>query len=253
MIEPRSRHVASQCRLDWGRQGAMQGARRGDIIVIVDVLSFSTSVAVAVDHGACIYPCGMEDDAGEIADRVGGEAAVRRSDVPAKGRFSLSPLTYCGIDAGTRVVLASPNGATCSDCVSQAEFVIAGGLVNAAAVGEAVNGMLRQSRPSVTVIACGELEQAADGDIYLRWALEDYLGAGAILSHIDAQKSPDAIVCETAYVHSRGQLQELIRDCRSGDELRAMGFGEDVTYAAREDILASVPVLKDGRFENHIP
>ena len=103
-----------RCKLDWGQRGALRAAQRGDVMVIVDTLSFSTAVATAVHHGGLVYPCLEGKDPFKLAKRIGGEAAVGRADVPKRGRFSLSPLTYAGRESGTRIVLSSPNGATCS-------------------------------------------------------------------------------------------------------------------------------------------
>ena len=93
--------------LDWGRRGALRAADRGDIVVIVDVLSFSTSVSVAVSRGALVYPCHIENDAEATARRIGAVAAVSRKAVPARGRYSLSPLTYLDIESGEKVVSPS--------------------------------------------------------------------------------------------------------------------------------------------------
>ena len=83
-----------RCRLDWGRHGARAAAERQDILVIVDTLSFSTTVVTAVQGGGLVYPCAEDEQPGALAQRIGGEVAVRRKEVPAKGRFSLSPLTF---------------------------------------------------------------------------------------------------------------------------------------------------------------
>jgi phosphosulfolactate phosphohydrolase-like enzyme len=53
---------------------------------------------------------------------------------------------------------------------------------------------------SVTVIACGERWNIPSEDGELRMALEDYLGAGAILSYLPYEKSPEARAC--VKVHS---------------------------------------------------
>lgn len=97
-----------RCRLDWGQHGTRQAAERGDILIIVDTLSFSTAVATAVHYGGIIYPCSMEDVPRILAQCIGGEVAIRRQDVPEKGRFSLSPATLQYIEPDTRVVLAFP-------------------------------------------------------------------------------------------------------------------------------------------------
>jgi hypothetical protein len=39
-------------RLAWGQRGGQEAAERGDILVVVDTLRFSTAAATAVHHGA---------------------------------------------------------------------------------------------------------------------------------------------------------------------------------------------------------
>jgi 2-phosphosulfolactate phosphatase len=237
-------------RLDWGRRGALRAAERGDVIVIVDVLSFSTSVTVAASRGAFIYPCRMEDDPGKIARQIGAVTAVGRKAVPKTGRFSLSPLTYLDIEPGQKVVVASPNGATCSDIAASVPYVFTAGLVNASAVAASVSRLIREHTISVTVIACGERESSIDDRSRIRWAVEDYLGAGAVLLQLDGSKSPDAIVCEGAFAQSRNRIIEILHGCQSGRELHDHGFGRDVDYAAQLNVLDCVPIIREGRFES---
>ncbi len=60
-------------------------------------------------------------------------------------------------------------------------YLFVGALVNAAAVGRAVSSILARTEAAVTVVACGERWPAPTDDGELRVAIEDYLGAGAIL------------------------------------------------------------------------
>lgn len=177
-------HHLYRCHLDWGRHGVRQAAERGDMLVIVDTMSFSTAVVTAVHHGGRIYPCPMDEDVNVIAQRISGEAAVDRRKVPEQGRFSLSPTTFLSIEPGTRVVLASPNGATCSRYAEQVPYLFVGALVNAQAIAGVVSTFLGQTDLSVTIIACGERWRPPTEDGSLRFAIEDYLGAGAILSYL---------------------------------------------------------------------
>src|SRR5260221_8643091 len=238
-----------RCRLDWGRRGTRQAAERGDILVIIDTLSFSTAVATAVHHGGISYPCSMEDDPRILVQSIGGEVAVRRQDVPEKGRFSLSPATLQHIEPGTRVVLASPNGATCSRYAQQVPFLFVGTLVNARAVATAVSSLLEGHDLSVTVIACGERWNIPSEDGELRMAIEDYLGAGAILSYLPQDKSPEARVCEGAFIQAKDYLEPLLWECSSGRELRAMGFEGDVISAARLNVYDTVPLMHSDHLE----
>lgn len=235
-----------RCRLDWGRRGTREAAARGDILVIVDTLTFSTAVSTAVQAGAVVYPCAWADDPAEVAQRIGGEAAVNRREVPAKGRFSLSPGTYQGVAPGTKIVLASPNGATCSRYAGEVPYLFVGTLINAAAVGAAVGQVLARTDHGVTVIACGERWATVEDDEGLRVAVEDYLGAGAILSTLDGPLSPEARVCVGAFAGARATLAELLWECGSGRELRQMGFAEDVRHAAQLNLYEVAPVMRDG-------
>ncbi len=238
-----------RCRLHWGRRGAREAAERGDVLVVVDVLSFSSCVATAVQHGGVVYPCGKADDPDALAERAGAEVAVARPDVPARGRFSLSPLTYLGLEPGTRVVLPSPNGATCIRYGGGVPYLFVGALLNARAVAAAVSRVLEAADLGVTVLACGERWAAPSEDGELRFAAEDYLGAGAILSLLAHEKSPEACLCEGAFRQVGGDLAAALWDCGSGRELRAKGFGGDVRHAARRDLYDAVPVLRGGRLE----
>jgi 2-phosphosulfolactate phosphatase len=237
-----------RCRFDWGRYRVRQAAERGDILVIVDTLSFSTTTVTAVHYGGSIYPCTLEEDAAALAQHIGGEAAVSRYDVPHKGRFSLSPATYLHLEPGTRVVLDSPNGATCSRYANQVPFLFVGALVNAKAVAAVVSSLLEHQELSVTVIACGERWKTPSEDGELRVALEDYLGAGAILSYLPQEKSPEARACEGAFVQVQDDLHAMLWECGSGRELREKGFGRDVQHAPRLNAYETVPHMRGSYF-----
>jgi 2-phosphosulfolactate phosphatase len=240
-----------RCRLDWGRHGTRAAAERQDILVIVDTLSFSTAVVTAVQCGGLVYPCAEDEQPGALAQRIGGEVAVRRKDVPAKGRFSLSPLTYLHLTPGTRIVLASPNGATCSRHARAVPFLFVGALVNAEAVATVVSHLLDTTDRCVTIIACGERWHPPVEDGALRVALEDYLGAGAILASLRYEQSPEARVCASAFTHSRHDLAALLWECGSGRELRRMGFPADVHHAAQLNSCDTVPVMRGRHLERY--
>ena len=157
------------CRLDWGRAGVQRAGTRRDIVVVVDVLRFSTATVAAVAHGALIYPCAPSDDAGALARRVGAEVAAYRLDTAAPHPYSLSPASYDRVPPGTRVVLPSPNGAACVRVAREAPYVLIGALVNAQAIGRALSALLTKIDLAATIIACGERWPVLDGPS--RWRL----------------------------------------------------------------------------------
>lgn len=238
-----------RCRLEWGRHGARAAAERGDVLVVIDVLCFSTATVTAIAGGGIVYPCAWTDDPAALAQQLGAEVAVSRQFVPERGRFSLSPPTMLGIEPGTAVVLASPNGATCSRYGRDVPKLLVGALVNARAVSKALTEILAASDLNVTILACGERWKAANEDGELRFAIEDYLGAGAIIAGLPSSisRSPESMVCEGAFRSARDDLASLLWESGSGRELQEMGYPQDVEHAARLNAYDAVPAMDRDR------
>ena len=242
-----------RCRLARGRRGAKEAAQRGDVLVVIDTLSFSTAAATAIHYGGIIYPISKSEDRTVFARRINAEPAVGREDVPAEGRFSLSPLTYLNIEPETRIVVASPNGATCSRYARDVPLLLVGTLINAQAVAEVLTHILNTTDHTLTLLSCGERWTDPDEDGPHRVAIEDDLGAGAILSYLTCDKSPEARACEGTFRHLQSDLKEALLECGSGRELIGKGFEGDVTHAAQLNLYDSVPVMRGEWLIAYIP
>jgi 2-phosphosulfolactate phosphatase len=225
-------------RFEWGPVATV--ALEGDVVVVVDVLRFTTAVEAATSRGALVYPYRWRDESCErFAHSVGATVAGASN----REGLSLSPLSLLALRQDDAVVLPSPNGSTCAVLAAEAgATVIAGCLRNAAAIGAA----LRDTERSVTVIACGE--RWPDGS--LRPALEDLLGAGALLAHLGGRPSPEARATIAAWLGTPEGLRDVLAACSSGRQLEAAGHADDVTYAGFFGVSDVVPVLKDGAFRD---
>ena len=204
-----------QVRLEWGVDGLSRLAP-ADIVVVVDVLRFSSTVPDAVARGQAV----------ELVDAVAW----------------------------------SSNGAAVAVAAGDA-VVLVGGLRNAAATARAVAAVQerRQARTSVAVIAAGEVDDAGR----LRFAVEDHLGAGAIVSALTARgidhTAPDAAGAAEGVQALRGAVRHLLSASGSAREL-AIGVAStermiasgirptDAAEAAVVDAHEVVPVLRDGVF-----
>ena len=133
---PEHRQLDHGVRLEWGREGAALLAADCAVMVVVDVLSFSTAVDMAVGRGAAVLPLrSAERDQPVPLDVV--LAGPRRGPGP-----SLSPASLAGLPAGTRLALPSPNGATlCAAVAATGAVLLAGCLRNASAVAAAARAV----------------------------------------------------------------------------------------------------------------
>lgn len=225
-------------RFEWGEHGVAALAPISQVVIIVDVLSFSTSVDIAVERGALIFPYRWKDaGAAVFAASVHAELADPQR---RQGRFSLSPASLMQIPPGARLVLPSPNGATLA-LAARPTPVLTGCLRNARAVALAA----KRYGHKISVIAAGERWQ---DDHSLRPSFEDLIGAGAIISYLDGTLSPEAASAVAAFRAARSTLGEVLRQCSSGKELVERGFTEDVSLASQLNASDSAPILVDGAF-----
>lgn len=250
MTSAEGRSTDAAYRLRWGSDGLADLAPHCDVIVIVDVLRFSTAVSAAVEAGATVDPFPWGDPrAAEHAERVGAALAGRRT----AGAPSLSPTDLRQARPGDRIVLPSPNGSALA--VEAAErsvpFVLAGCLRNATATARRAAVLAQDG--VIGVVAAGERWHGPAGP--LRPAAEDLVGAGAILHALDPAGSVSAPACDpearaarAAFLDARPELGEILAATTSGRELSARGDGDDVETAAELDATDLAAQLIDGRF-----
>lgn len=228
-------------RCEWGEAGLRALAPDADAVVIVDVLSFTTGVDVALSRGAQVLPYRWRDDSAlAFAERYGALVASRERRF-ASG-FSLSPTSLLGLEAGMKLVLPSPNGATLCAMAEELlpERVFAACLRNAGEVGAFVSQHFKR----LLVVPAGE--RWADGS--LRPALEDWLGAGAVIANLPGRLSPEATAAKQAFHSALGDLKATVQACSSGRELTERGFATDVALACELNVSRVVPQLMNGVF-----
>ena len=239
------------CRFFWGPEGAALAGDRGDIVVVVDVFSFSSAVAVLASRGAEVLPAQSAEDARTLAGVVPAAVVLpgRRHATPEG--WSHSPISLQVVPPGTRLIFFSSNGGRCCSLARGAASLVVGGLINASAVVAATVERHWRLGAAVSVVACGERWVGSDT---LRPCLEDELGAGAIISALGLARSPEADSAARLYDSLRGAVASSLWECASGRELRARGFLDDVRYMSHVDAIAVAAVRDaDGWLRGHSP
>ncbi|MCW2610164.1 MAG: hypothetical protein JWM15_1410 [Cryptosporangiaceae bacterium] len=236
-------------RFEWGAAGAAMLAESCAVLVIVDVLSFTTAVSVAVERGMRVHPFPWEGpESAAYADRVGAVLAAGRRAVTTGHPWSLSPRALRYAPVVSDLVLPSPNGsAICAAAASTGAEVVAAGLRNAPAVARwlLACGYGDRLRP-IGVVAAGE--RWPDGT--LRPAVEDLLGAAVVLDGLS--RAPGGLSVEAAIALSVldgvSDVAAAIRGSASGRELVVGGFEADLDLAVQVGVSDVVPALRAGVF-----
>ncbi|MFH5878863.1 2-phosphosulfolactate phosphatase [Arthrobacter sp. NA-172] len=241
-------------RFEWGLDGARSVASGADLAIVVDVLSFTTCVSVAVDRGATVFPYPWKDATAEdFAAHHAAQLAVPRG----AGGLSLSPSSLRTARSLSRVVLPSPNGSALAyELAREVPLIAAVSLRNAAATADWVAAEL-SSDAVVAVIAAGERWPGGS----LRPAVEDQIGAGAFIAGLAAAGrggftpedgmegfAPEAQAAMAVFNAAEPHLHEVLRGCSSGRELIGAGYADDVEIAAELDAGSAVALLRDGAF-----
>ena len=212
----------AQVHVEWGEVATREAARRHHFVAVVDVLSFSTTVSMALDRGAEILALSRADIEGmggraKVAARFGAEVAAKERD-SMTAKFTLSPASLTRVGAGDRLILTSLNGALAVSCARGAAALVVACLRNRWAVGEFLARALRtEPGAGVTIVACGEQWSSVTDAEGIRPSLEDWVGAGALaarLAESGASLSPEAKAAAASFDGAaRDGLGDWLRAC----------------------------------------
>lgn len=204
-----------QVRMEWGAAGLARLAP-SDVVVVVDVLRFSTTVTDAVARGDAVP---LDESAHAVS--LNGAAVAEAAEA-----------------AGAVVLLG---------CLRNARAV---------AHAVMSEQRRRGDRTSIAVIAAGELAGRDAGaplrfsveDQLGAGAVVDALGALGI-----DHTSPEAAAACESFRGLRSAVRHLLTASGSGQELVDQGRRDEVMAAAAVDAESVVPVLRDGVFSAYEP
>lgn len=216
----------------------------GKVVVVLDILFATTSIAAALAHGA-----------ETVVPLVSGEAALAEARKRDKASYILSgelnaetldgfchpmPLALLNENvAGRTVIYCTTNGTVALAKAAEAEHVYAAALVNGRATVERI---ARAHGDATVLIVCSG---SADN-----FNLEDFYGAGHLVSLLrelggDRHEYTDAALA-AALLYERTDAMECLGRARVGRMMLARGLEDEVRFAAQADRFAVVPKLDDG-------
>ena len=218
-------------------------------VVVFDVLRATTTITAALAAGVNpIYVFGRVDDARHEAGPpstariLAGEQKCLAPDGFDRGN---SPGGFSATtDAGRPMFMATTNGTRALAAVAAAPLVLAGALVNAAAVADILSGA--RARAGATafhdiLLLCAGTEGQP--------SMEDLLGCGAVISELAQRQAIDlqgdlARIALRLFAAARADLPATLANSQGGRNVTAAGLADDIAFAAQLNSLQIVGQLQ---------
>ena len=227
---------------------------QGKTVVVLDVLRATTTITVALYHGArAVLPAASTEEALRIAQNLERDVVVlageRKSQRIPGFALGNSPLEFTR-DAvrGKTIVITTTNGTPALIAAQGARDVIVGAAVNFALVVERCRAALAQH--GELVILCAGRER--------QFALEDAFAAGRLAKVLlpegglrAVEVNDGALAALELARHYGERWLRAFRASSHGRELAALGFREDVRVCATEDTHPILPLYADRRITGH--
>ena len=232
--------------VNFGTHGIASADVQGRVVVVIDVLRASTTIAVALSNGArAVIPFESSEEAvsrSKSFERGDYKLAGERRNLMIPG-FDLgnSPREYTreAIE-GKSILFTTTNGTGALVAVQQAHEVLVGAFVNCTAISAMVRAAAR-ARRDIAIVAAGSDRH---------FSLEDAVCAGRFVRAIRRGRAEtelnDAAAAVLLLERKYGNdIPRLFGDATHGRALSEAGFAEDLVICAQLDGYPVVPVYQD--------
>jgi 2-phosphosulfolactate phosphatase len=214
------------------------------IVVIVDVLRATSTIATALHNGAkCVIPVDSVAKCIELGRQIDGITAGERDGKIAEGlQHGNSPFEYpTDFIGGRTLVLTTTNGTKLLHMALDrgAGQIITGSFPNLSAV---CHYLLNQDLP--VVLACAAWKDRVN--------IEDMLFAGAVIHQVKNNfniNCDSSQIAETVYLEAKKDLYEFMKAKKASHYQRLSGYGleKDIRYCLTSDVAPVLPLYENGK------
>jgi 2-phosphosulfolactate phosphatase len=204
--------------------------------VVFDILRATSSIVTGLEHGlAEAWPVKTIEEALELhATMPDAVLAGERFGDPIPG-FAVgnNPLDYRGL-AGRRIITTTTNGTIAFRACEQASLVLAGALLNLAALRDVITA----AAPEELLLVCA--------GTFETFALEDAIAAGLLADAFSDAACTDATRAVQATAHAFSSPLEGLLAARNGQALLAKGWREQIEWCAQLSRFRAVGAMSGG-------
>jgi len=237
--------VVVRVDVEFAAKDVVRAAKRGDLIIVVDVLRCSSSIVNALANDVkAVIPTETLKEAYRLQEQHPDFLLVgERKGRKLKG-FNLgnSPLEFVReVVDGKTVIMTTTSGTRALVRCHRAEHVLVGAFLNAGAVAKKAVEIAQRNKVNVSFVLAGEKGS---------FSLEDFLCAGAIASEFPHDRfdfSDEALAAVLGFERVKDALSEYVKKSRHAKHLIELGFEKDIAFSCRLDHFGLVPVYRDGK------
>ena len=238
--------MAIEVHVELRTRDTINAVKRGDVIVIIDVLRCSSTIITALANGASkIITTPTVRKAKQMKQRnpeyiLAGE---RKGLKPKGFELGNSPSEFTRRKIhGRSIILTTTDGTKAFEIAKKsARPVLVGGFLNAEAVGKKSWKIAYKNNCGISLTACGKRGKLS---------IEDFMCAGKILEMMPLDELTLSDSALTALVASEGageNIIELVRSSEHGKYLKNIGSTKDVEFCLIINRYSNVPIFTNGR------
>ncbi|MCX8171097.1 MAG: 2-phosphosulfolactate phosphatase [Candidatus Bathyarchaeota archaeon] len=221
---------------------AFRAVKRGDLIIVIDVLRCTSTIVTALANGAKeIIPVkNLKEARRKHSENPNYLLAGERGGLKPSG-FDLgnSPLEYTREKIfGRTIVLTTTSGTRTLENSKGAEWILVGSFLNLNAVTERALSIAIDEGIDICIVQSG-----TDG----RFSLEDFICAGAIINGLirsNVNLSDSARASYLGFKHVENDLFANIMKSEHSKRLVKLGFIKDIEFSCRVNLFPIVPFYK---------
>ena len=208
------------------------------IAVVIDIFRASSSMCYGLANGArAIIP--VAEIAECLAHQGNGYllAAERDGEVVDGFDFGNSPFSYTPEKvAGKTVVLTTTNGTRAIQRCADAKALVIGSFLNISAL----TNWLKSQGGQVLLVCAGWKNHVS---------LEDTAFAGAVVNRLEdrgVELDDAAYTAQSVYLSAQDNLAACLTKASHSKRMKHLHIERDITFCLQEDIVTTIPVLKNG-------
>jgi len=236
--------MAIKVNLELTVKDTTEAVKRGNVIVIIDVLRCTSSMINALANGARrIIPVKTLREAYRLKSEnpsflLAGE---RKGTKPKGFDFGNSPLEFTRdkVHDKTLIFTTTSGTAAISRCKT-AKYILIASFLNASSVASRALQIASTGEKGVSIVPSG---------LKGRFCLEDFLCGGAIAEKLvgnDVILSDSVFASLLSFQQAKNSLFNQIMKGKHAQNLAELGFKEDVKFCCQIDVFDIVPSLKNG-------